>query len=171
VLAILPTFVIRAGSVSSFLQLFCSFCFLPNRCNQRLLVAFPTLLLFKKVIYPASDGPPSSWVQACSQTFRRHDFPFLQAQSKLRLIVTRTTPHCRVCALTKIGKMQSAGCWLCRKAQEARCERSTNSRLPPKIALSRLIWCLEKKFGLNQCNTVVQLEKSDRTSSMWMIKT
>ena len=30
-------------------QLFSSFCLFPNSCNQRLLVAFPTLLLFQKV--------------------------------------------------------------------------------------------------------------------------
>jgi len=47
-------------SVSRFLQLFCSFSLLPNSCNQRLLVAFPTLLLFQKVPLPANDYPSSS---------------------------------------------------------------------------------------------------------------
>ena len=64
-LAILPTleiFIQRPPTLRS-LSL------LPNGCDQRLLVAFPTLLLFQKVPSPASDCPSSSWVQACSQTF------------------------------------------------------------------------------------------------------
>ena len=41
-------------------------------------MAFPTLLLSKKVLSPANDCPSSSWVQACSQTFRRDDSRFVQ---------------------------------------------------------------------------------------------
>ena len=69
----------RWRSVSSFLQHCCSFIFLLDSCDQRLLVAFPTLLLFYKVSSPASDCPSSSWVQACSETFRRDDSGFVHS--------------------------------------------------------------------------------------------
>jgi len=54
---------------------------LPNgcQCDQRLFVAFPALLPFQKVPSHASDclSSSSSWVQTCSQTFRRDDSGFV----------------------------------------------------------------------------------------------